>query len=92
MKTIYVDANSRTSVVGVLGFGKNYVHTGTESHEIDPSFVGLVRFYNYGDADGTVKIKGETGDGMKIPAGHVEYIGIPEGATVEISGSDFNVM
>lgn len=92
MKTIYVDANSRTSVVGVLGFGKDYVHTGTESQEIDSSFVGLVRFYNYGDADGVVKIKGDTGNGMRIPAGHVEYIGIPEGATVEISGSDFNVM
>lgn len=92
MKTIFVDANSRTSVVGVLGFGKNYVHSGSESQEIDSSFVGLVRFYNYGDDDGTVKIKGATGDGMKIPAGHVEYIGIPEGATVEVSGSDFNVM
>lgn len=92
MKTIYVDANSRTSVVGVLGFGMNYVHSGSDAQEIDSSFVGLVRFYNYGDSDGKVKIKGSAGDGMIIPAGHVEYIGIPEGAIVEVSDSDFNVM
>lgn len=92
MKTLFVDANSRTSVVGVLGFAKNYVHSGSDVQTIDPCFTGLVRFYNYGDSDGKVKIVGATGDGMLIPAGRVEYIGIPEGAEVQVSESDFNVM
>ncbi len=89
MKTIFVDANSRTSVVGYLGMAKNY----TTGQEIDSSiFCGLVRFYNYGDEDGIIKIKDGVGDGMKIPAGHVEYIGIQEGDTVQVVSGSFNVM
>lgn len=89
MKTIFVDANSRTSVVGVLGYGKDY----SSGETLDPCFVGLVRFYNSSDSEGCIKISGGGGgDGMKIPAGHVEYIGIPEGATVTIESGEFNVM
>lgn len=88
MKTIFVDANSRTSVVGVIGFAKDY----NQGETIDPCFTGLVRFYNTDDEEGTIKIVGGTGDGMKIPAGHVEYIGIPEGVRVEIIAGSFNVM
>ena len=89
MKTIFVDANSRTSVVGCLGVAKNY----TANEEIDSEvFCGLVRFYNYGEEDGIIKIKGGNGDGMKIPAGHVEYIGIQKGDVVQVVSGSFNVM
>lgn len=89
MKGTYVDSNSRTVQVVGIGPARDY-DAGDVVSSKDHN--GIVRFKNIGEADGRIRLKGDTSDGVVIASGETEYFGIYPGEEIEILTGSFNIM
>lgn len=86
MKSLYVDANSRTVQCARLSYGLNITAVGVVN-QITPNQFIRVKAMN---GDAVIRLKNQAGDGVLISEGETEYFFIDE--LLELVSGQINVM
>lgn len=86
MKSLFVDANSRTVQCAKLGFGLNVSEAGV-IEEIEPNQFVRVKAT---EGDAVIRLENQAGDGVLISEGETEYFFID--GKLELVSGKINVM